>query len=310
MVTANDIIAGLKSLESQATDLGSYVSGLEGKVSSLTADNSQLQVDLNAANEKIKELEAGKKASVLFGVNASSAAQHDANDKLFNPVNVWRYYRQPGERPLPPTEYQRKEGQSLVISTKIKPQDIVGGKYDNDFTTLFKWMTPADYFCMWHEPEDDVEHGNFTVAQYKAGWAKIAELARAANPKVKLTPILMSYTWNSSSKRKLENFLPDNPADWDVLGIDIYFAGNIGGGVSGIPSAFDNAIKTASQYNKPWGVAETGVGTKVSGQDRLNALTNLAKTLNQKGPEFVCYFNNAEWKLDANTVKAFNAGRS
>lgn len=256
---------------------------------------------------RIAELEAKQQPATVFGVNASSKSQHDTNAKLLAPVGVWRYYHQAGEALTYPTEYALGDGETFVYSGKVLPQNLTVGQ----LVALFK-SCPTDRpfrYCVWHEPEDDIAAGHFTVAQYKAAWGVARQAQQQVGPHIVLMPILMGYTWSAGSRRNLADYIPD-PANFDELGADIYFAGNIGSAVSAIPTGFDAVAATAKQLGKPWGIGEAGVGTKVTGQARLDALALYAKTAKAKGATVVCYFNNAGWALDATAAAALKAGQT
>ncbi len=50
------------------------------------------------------------------------------------------------------------------------------------------------YWSYYHEPEDNIADGEFTLADYKAAWAPVVSLANAAhNPDLHSTLILMGY---------------------------------------------------------------------------------------------------------------------
>ncbi|HET6915317.1 MAG TPA: hypothetical protein VFH56_04440 [Acidimicrobiales bacterium] len=274
---------------------------------SLTGQHAADQQTIAQQAAQIADLEAQlhPKTETLFGVSASTKVQHDSYAKLLGSVGVWRYYRQPGERPAPPTEYTLGPGERMIASTKVKPQDVVTGRYDADFLSLFRWLGD-NWFCPWHEPADDVERGNFTVAQYRAMWDHLTPLARQTS--VRLTPILMRATYAGAKGRKPADYLPD---DYDAAGVDAYVAGSIGVKATEIGTLLD-PVRAAS--SKPIVVGETGVGQDVTGQARTDTLTQLASYYRTASDvSAVCYFLGSgrnEWRLSQADAAAWNAGRA
>ena len=78
------------------------------------------------------------------------------------------------------------------------------------------------YWTYYHEPEDNIEAGAFTAAQYRAAWQRISSLAlRANNPRLHATLILMCYTLTPASGRSFADYYPGD-AYIDVLAWDCY----------------------------------------------------------------------------------------
>src|SRR3954469_18713356 len=68
-----------------------------------------------------------------------------------------------------------KTGNSpLVISFALPPQEVVNGTHDANLRAFFAATPRPTYWTYKHEPEDDMERGAFTSAQYKAAWRHIA----------------------------------------------------------------------------------------------------------------------------------------
>ena len=60
-------------------------------------------------------------------------------------------------------------GGPIVVSFKANPADVLSGKHD---AYLSQWFASAPknrdiWWTYWHEPEDDVEDGNFTAQQWR-----------------------------------------------------------------------------------------------------------------------------------------------
>lgn len=297
---ATTLEAQLAAANAQVTSDQATISGLTGQVSSLTATVNADVATITALQAQIAALQGKTTPTTLWGIDASDAAEHAmAVSNLGNAnIDFFRYYHQPNEPMTYPTEYALTAGQGFVYSAKVHPQNITLAMLVSLFSSV-----PAGvvfYWTPWHEPEDDVAAGTFTSAQLKA----VYPLARQAqqqvgNPNIKITPILMGYTWNPASGRKVSDYLPDNPANMDALGADCYVDGTIGG--TSVSTMFDAPAATAASLGKPLIIPETGVGQSVSGAARDAALTLLAQTAQTKGVALVCYFwgssDSNQWEL-------------
>lgn len=291
----------------------------------------QAIIDQQAA--KIAELEAEINPTpppapdvIHWGINASSKPEHDAQLPLYGPEPLaWRYYHQAGERSTYPTEYTLRPGDIFVESDKVPPHQ----KVVSDLVTQFKAAPPDRPFvyCPWHEFEDDLANGRFTLAQLAQGFVTARQARDQAGTKnVFIACILMGYSWTPASKRNVESYLAAiGDANYDLITSDTYFAGPIGTAITTIPTAYDAQLATAAAHGKTWGVTEAGVGHKVSGQERLDAVTLLSKTIKAKllgqkartGPLLAQWFNvpnssgaPGAWDLDAAGVAAWKAGQA
>lgn len=276
--------------------------------SALAAETAREQADQATIASLQAQLAAVDAPATLWGKDASSAAQHSLDAPLYDPVGAWRYYHQAGEWGYP-TEYALADGEHFVLSTKVLPQNLTLAQ----LVSLFS-AAPAgrDFvYCPWHEPEDDVAAGSFTAAQLRAAYALVRQAATQVGPHIKVAVILMGYTWQAVSGRNPETYIPAD-ADFDYLLTDTYFAGTIGQPVSAIPTAFDAQLATAAAHGKAWGIGECGIGQKVTGQARLDAVTSLAATIKAKGGAFGLYFatgTTSQWWLDSAGVAAWKAGQ-
>lgn len=94
------------------------------------------------------------------------------------------------------------------------------------FWNTFPWSTlPEVIITLWHEPEDNIAAGTFTVAEYKAAINKLAQLVKAyGQPKLKTCFILMgAWTFDSTSAYSAYDFVTgwDLPS-LDYIGLDPY----------------------------------------------------------------------------------------
>ena len=67
------------------------------------------------------------------------------------------------------------------------------------------------WWSFWHEPEDNIEGGNFTAAQYRTAWRHVADLADAAhNQQLRATLILMCWSAEKGSHRDWRDYYAKN----------------------------------------------------------------------------------------------------
>jgi hypothetical protein len=115
-----------------------------------------------------------------------------------------------------PGETSDWASRGCVLSIKFDMTALAAGSYDAKLTTLLggytgQWLK----ICPYHEPEDNVESGSMLASTWRAGVAHLVSLvATIGNPKVKVWPILMGYTWDPVSGR--------DPEDYWVPGVEGY----------------------------------------------------------------------------------------
>src|SRR3954469_806551 len=151
-----------------------------------------------------------------------------------------------------------KTGNSpLVISFALPPQEVVNGTHDANLRAFFAATPRPTYWTYKHEPEDDMERGAFTSAQYKAAWRHLAKIPDASGKPLRATLILMGWTAKPQSGRNFADFYPGADVI-DVLAWDCY-----AWGPNDTPAGVYGAARSLSQQaGKPWAIAETGVGSK------------------------------------------------
>ena len=116
-------------------------------------------------------------------------------------------------------------GPPVVASFKFAPQEVVTGQHD---ATLKAWFAsiPADQQVWWsyfHEPENDIEAGAFTTAQYRAAWTHILNLA-PKQENLHPTLILMRYTLSIPTRRTVDWYVVPG---LEVLCWDSYLTGGL-----------------------------------------------------------------------------------
>jgi hypothetical protein len=197
------------------------------------------------------------------------------------------YRRQPRAWP------GKAPGRDVIVSFRLDPALVLAGEYDAYMRNWFATV-PIGLNVFWtnyHEPEDEIDNGKFTAAQFRDSFAHLDQLAdEAHNPRLRSTVILMSWTARPASGRKWRAYVPD-PANVDVLAWDIY---NRRRDVYPDPAALLEAAEHDSEtIGKPFAVAELASvlakGDKGSGRaDWLRAMGEFAKEHNAA---FVSYFD-------------------
>lgn len=215
--------------------------------------------------------------------------QHAAYGKL-GVVRVF-YPSLPARWPGPAGE----SGGPIVVSFKSDPRDVVAGRHD---AYLRKWFATAPedrkvWWTYWHEPEDEIQQGYFSAAEYRAAWRHIATLAaRAKHPKLRPTLILMCWTLAEASQRDWKDYYPGDTVI-DTLGWDCYNAGAHYGRYRDPQLMFSDVAAAASSVGKPWGIAELGslLVEGDSGARRARWLRDSASWLRRAGAAWVSYFD-------------------
>jgi PKD repeat protein len=125
-----------------------------------------------------------------------------------------------------------------VVSFKLSPQSVLAGTHD---TLLANWAAsfPTDRRIDWtfiHEPENQIQNGDFTFAQYRDAFIRIhgiVENNAPAQADHHANLILMAFSLAPSANRDWYNYYPDDDTTRtngspyvDVLAWDIYFAGS------------------------------------------------------------------------------------
>jgi len=100
-----------------------------------------------------------------------------------------------------------------VLSIKFDQAALAAGQYDAKIRALCTSYTGTFLvIANHHEPEDDIEGGAFTAAQWRAGSARLASVVNAlrrpdgSRYNVEPWAILMGYTWEAASGRNPENY--------------------------------------------------------------------------------------------------------
>jgi hypothetical protein len=210
-------------------------------------------------------------------------------DKTLGRLDLVRVFYPRAPAPWP----GKAPGRNVVVSFKLSPRLVLAGRWDAAMTAWFAGA-PKNldvYWSYWHEPENDIQAGSFTAAEYKAAFQHLDDLAKQAdNPRLRSTVILQSYTTRPASGRNWRDYVPD-PSSVDVLAWDVY---NRDKSQYSSPADLLGAPLQASEsFGRPFAVAELG-SALVAGDDgsgRAAWLRSLGAYLKLHDAVFVDYFD-------------------
>jgi len=246
----------------------------------------------------------GSSRRILVGANVevqSGETWEEANaraDAAYGPLAMHRVFYP--ELPPPwPGSRAAGDGRPVVVSFKANPRDVLAGRHDE---ALAEWFRTAPrnqeiYWVYYHEPEDNIENGEFTAEDYRAAWRRLAQLAaQSDHSRLYATLVLMCWTLESGSGRDWRDYYPGGDVI-AVLGWDCYNSGGQRGGYYIEPAErFENAIAVSREAGKPWGVAELGselIEGDESGEGRAAWLRKIGDYLSSHSypPLWVAYFD-------------------
>ena len=186
-------------------------------------------------------------------------------------------------------------GGPIVVSFKGTPADVNSGKYDAQLTQWFA-TAPRDrdiWWAYWHEPEDDVEAGHFTAAEWRTAYRRIAGMAaKADNPRLHNTVILMCWTVNPNSGRAFGDFFPGADVV-ETLGWDCYSHPSDPTTYARPADMYARAIAVSAQRGVSFGIAETGsrLASGDDGTKRGSWLREVGRYLADQNASWVTYFD-------------------
>ena len=186
-------------------------------------------------------------------------------------------------------------GGPVAVSFKAAPKDVMSGRLDSQFANWFA-SAPKDRPIFWsyfHEPENDVESGSFTTADYRAAWVHLAGLAdRANNPQLRSNLILMCWTLQSGSHRNWQDYFA-GASVIDTIGWDCYNKSFSKGSYGDPASMLGTAVATSKAAGVNWAVAELGskMASGDSGAGRAAWLTKIGSYARANGAAYITYFD-------------------
>jgi hypothetical protein len=251
-------------------------------------------VHLHGAPATRTRLAANDATVPMLGSSVLSAANLAQDTAQFGHMPIVRVYY-PG---LPPATAWTSglagaNSSAVIVSFKALPSAILSGADDAALKQFFD-SAPAGhpiYYSYFHEPEDNIAAGQFTLAGYKAAWAHVVALADAAhNPYLHSTLILMEWDLTKASGRNWKNYLPGGGII-SVLGWDAYPVGsatNVHPQLTAAADFMGPAIAASKSVGLPYGFAEFGLSTP---QGRPAWLASVGSYLMSSGALFGSLFN-------------------
>jgi hypothetical protein len=193
----------------------------------------------------------------------------------------------------------------VSVSFKDAPSRVLSGQDDAFFTNWFA-TAPRDrqiWWTYWHEPEDDIEAGKFTAADYRAAWVHLKQLAdEAGNPNLHSTLILMCWSLNPLSHRSFDDYFPGK-GTIDVLGWDCYNRSAGKGTYTAPADVFGPLVAKSDAIGLPFAIGEFGsvlATNDANGAGRAQWLADSAKYFTSHNAVFVTYFDSvigADYRL-------------
>ena len=182
---------------------------------------------------------------------------------------------------------------AVIVSFKALPTDILSGADDATLKHFFDTAPTGHpiYYSYYHEPEDNIADGQFTLADYKAAWARVVALAGAAhNPELHSTLILMSWDLVKASGRDWKSYLPGGGII-STLGWDAYPVGsatNVNPQPTPPADFMGPCIAASNSVGLPYGFAEFGLSTATG---RPAWMAEVGNYLLSSGALFATVFN-------------------
>ena len=253
-------------------------------------------------DQPTSKCDAAPPSGTVFGASLSTSTQTftqslNSIDSSFGKVGVVRHFSSGLPMSWSGKNAQLLEDRTIVTSFKAPPTEITSGKHDAFFANWFA-SAPSDqtiYWSYYHEPENNINKGEFTAAQYRAAWAHLATIERqACKPNMHATLILTEWTMQPSSKRDYRTY-DAGPEYVKVLAFDPY------NGVSDPDRSYYESpqdllgpiVSKMNADGRPWGLAELGsrlIPGDVNGAQRAVWLQSIADYSIKNNALFVSYF--------------------
>ena len=242
----------------------------------------------HASNRKLRGVRYG--ASVDEGRLDWIRALHKS-DRLYSHMEVVRFFE-----PFIRDSWSGTLGhvrRPVNVSFSARPGLVLAGAYD---ATLRKWFRDAPnktpiWWTYWHEPEDDIARGTLSAKRYRQAWRHINAIARqAGTPNLHPTLVLMSWTGQPASGRRISDYYPGRFID--VIGWDGYNPPGARGYAS--PRAmFAACVAKNRRLDARFAIPELG-SVLVPGDDgsrRASWLVQVAKYAAARNAAFVTYWD-------------------
>jgi hypothetical protein len=162
-------------------------------------------------------------------------------------------------------------------SFQLPPADVASGADDAILTTFIASTPKNIVLTNHHEPEQEIQAGQFTFAQFRAAIVRLNQLVDAQNlidgGTRKVSVILMVSTFGGFMGRNAENYYPNPTRDGgtaDLISADVYAAPHATG-TAGVPIGYTDGVNWkdpavlmrkvvafAKLHTTDWAVSELG----------------------------------------------------
>jgi hypothetical protein len=237
--------------------------------------------------------------TTLFGSNVWRAPGENRRaaaariDATYGPIRIARVF----SAWLPPawSALERDLGpRPVVVSFRLPPSMILSGAADDRLAAWFE-AAPVERDTFWvyhHEPEDEIERGEFTAEEFVDAWRRVARLAAAAdNPRLRATLVLMCWTVNARSGRDWRSYVPQS-GEVDVLAWDCYAKGTDADSYAEPIELLEPARRASRAVGASWAIAEVGARTRPGRErDRAAWIEDVAGYAVSHDARFVTWFD-------------------
>ena len=232
---------------------------------------------------------ANSSSAPLIGASVPSMADLARDTAQFGRMGIYRvYYTGLPKSNAWTTGLPAANHSAVIVSFKALPNAILSGADDAVLKHFFDTAPTGHpiYYVFYHEPEDNINAGQFTAAAYRSAWVHIVGLADAAhNPDLHSTLTLMAYDLRPASHRNWRDYMPPG----NVISTIAWDAYPPGARQLTPPAQFLAPEVAASKAaGLPFGFAEFGV-TDLSGRPAW--LTAVGDYLMKSGALFGTLFD-------------------
>jgi len=161
---------------------------LEAETEAQATELARRATVIRKLRAKIDRLLTPKRKTLIgCSVKSSDLAALDKARSVYGPLGMVRRF----SSGLPTSALLPEDGTPVVLSFKTPDADALIAVLEE---AARRGIT--GYWCWYHEPEDNVEAGQFTAAEYVATWHRLMAEVEAALPGATLKPmqILMGWT--------------------------------------------------------------------------------------------------------------------
>jgi len=248
--------------------------------------------------------------ATVFGSSTGAHTYDEFTAMAGAPLKVRRSY----EVDVPTDFTKRSTGYDIgrcATVVSMKPDLVALNTRQLDNKILYYLSTiPTDHrvhLIIWHEPEDNIENGSFSAAEYKQGQVVMRNLVNTANMN-RAVPIRfggnwMSWSVNPKSGRNAEDYYPGDNV-WDFLSWDGY---EQKGTTRSPVEIFGPCVNFNNSHGLRFAVAETGVSTSKPSDYRVEWIIQNKVYASTNNAEFWCYWDGSFADFELITVDEFKA---